>query len=192
MELDELKKRLLEKGVNPKHMNSKTFEKMLLILVEAGEGITGIDLYKKQEEFEKECERRTEELDRRERIIDQKYERYNQLATIEDRTAACVKEGQEILDEYKANIQNVIDIMYKCETEEGRDKFRLAQLYINSVDVGTKYDNTAFIIGLASILSRPGNMDPINELVKINPKIPNVKLQGFSGGHLYLSTGARL
>ena len=49
MELDELKKRLLENGVNPKHMNSKTFEKMLLILVEAGEGITGIDLYKKQD-----------------------------------------------------------------------------------------------------------------------------------------------
>ena len=45
-------------------------------------------------------------------------------------------------------------------------------MFIDSVDVATKYDNTAYIIGLASILSN-GSMDAIAELRKINNKLPD-------------------
>ena len=47
-------------------------------------------------------------------------------------------------------------------------------MFINSTDVNTKYDNTAYIIGLASILSGDTNSSPIAQLKKINPKLGEV------------------
>lgn len=61
--------------------------------------------------------------------------------------------------------------LYECETQEGRDAMRTAQMYVNSVDINSKYDNTAFIIGLASILSK-GGLNAVSELHKINKKLP--------------------
>jgi hypothetical protein len=46
-------------------------------------------------------------------------------------------------------------------------------MFVNTVSVETKYDNTAFIIGLAAILSN-GRINPISELKKINKKLPDV------------------
>ena len=57
-----------------------------------------------------------------------------------------------------------------CETPEGRDAMRAAQVFINSVDIDTKYDNTSYIIGLASILSG-GKFGPIDELKKVNRQL---------------------
>lgn len=62
-----------------------------------------------------------------------------------------------------------------CETEEGRDAMRAAQVFVNAVSVDTKYDNTAFIIGLAAILSKNG-IGAIDELKKINSKVFRRKL----------------
>ena len=59
----------------------------------------------------------------------------------------------------------------QCETKEGRDAMRIAQMFVNTVNVDTKYDNTAFIIGLATILSK-GEINGIKELAKINKKLP--------------------
>ena len=50
---------------------------------------------------------------------------------------------------------------------------RIARMFVNMVDVDTKYDNTAYIIGLAAILSR-GGINAIGELKKINKKLPDV------------------
>jgi len=62
-----------------------------------------------------------------------------------------------------------------CETEEGRDAMRAAQVFVNAVSVDTKYDNTAFIIGLAAILSKNG-IGAMDELKKINSKVFRRKL----------------
>lgn len=71
------------------------------------------------------------------------------------------------------------EALMQCETPELRDAMRTAQVFINTADVDTKYDNTAFIIGLAAILSN-GNIGPISELKKINPRIPQpVLCNGF-------------
>ena len=48
---------------------------------------------------------------------------------------------------------------------------RRAQMFVNSVDVETKYDNTAFIVALGAILS-DGKIGAIEELRKINPRMP--------------------
>lgn len=58
----------------------------------------------------------------------------------------------------------------ECETAEGRDAMRRAQMFVNSVSVNSKYDNTAYIIGLASILTN-GSIGAIDELKKVNPKL---------------------
>ena len=58
----------------------------------------------------------------------------------------------------------------ECETAEGRDAMRRAQTFVNSVSVNSKYDNTAYIIGLASILTN-GGIGAIDKLKKLNPKL---------------------
>lgn len=84
-----------------------------------------------------------------------------------------------ILNTLKARYEVDIDYVKKflsalesCETPEGRDSMRLAQAYINAVEVDTKYDNTAFIVGLSAILAN--SKWPISEIKKINKKLPEV------------------
>lgn len=87
-------------------------------------------------------------------------------------------------------IQNAADRIYKqteeyiekffnaletCETPEARDSLKIAQMFINTVDVDTKYDNTAFIVGLSAILSK-GEIAPVDSLTKINKKIPEIRI----------------
>ena len=104
---------------------------------------------------------------------------------------ACKSELQQIIqmvdsvaDKHYQETRNYIDVFLKaisdCETQEARDALRTAQMFINSVSVDTKYDNTAFIIGLASILSQ-GKTGAIDELRKINPKIPKFGMKAEIG-----------
>ncbi len=84
-----------------------------------------------------------------------------------------MEERQELRGRYVEQIQYIRkfnDGLAECETDEGRDAMRRAQLFVNTVNVDTKYDNTAFIIGLASILCN-GHVAPMEELKKINPKL---------------------
>lgn len=79
---------------------------------------------------------------------------------------AMVKEAEQ----YTAYIEDFCKKLSECETPEGRDKMRVAQMFINTVDIDTKYDNTAFIIGLASIISGEAGV-AIDRLKKVNPKL---------------------
>ena len=73
-------------------------------------------------------------------------------------------------DEYIEYIENFQKSLMETETPEGRDAMRVAQMFINSVEIDTKYDNTAFIIGLSAILS--GNsINAMEELKSINPNL---------------------
>ena len=62
----------------------------------------------------------------------------------------------------------------ECETPEGRDAMRKMQIFINNVNVETKYDNTAYIVGLSAILGN-SPISPVDELKKINTKLPMFK-----------------
>ncbi|MBR4452403.1 MAG: hypothetical protein IKS39_11245 [Clostridia bacterium] len=57
-----------------------------------------------------------------------------------------------------------------CETAEGRDKLREVQVYINTTKAETKYDNTAFIAGLAEVITG-GRFNGMEKLKQINPKL---------------------
>jgi predicted RNase H-like nuclease (RuvC/YqgF family) len=78
---------------------------------------------------------------------------------------------KEKADGDQAYIDEFVNALSNCETDEGRDALRRAQMFVNSVDVDTKYDNTAFIIALGAILSG-GKIGAIEALHKINHKIP--------------------
>ena len=58
-------------------------------------------------------------------------------------------EELERVDEY---IKNFNESLEKMETPEARDALKTAQLFINTIDVQTDQNNTAFISGLAMIL----------------------------------------
>jgi len=75
-------------------------------------------------------------------------------------------------------VQEFYKALEDCETDSGRDALRCAQMFVNSVSVDTKYDNTAFIIGLSAILSG-GRVAPVKELHKINKRIPNPEYREF-------------
>lgn len=85
-----------------------------------------------------------------------------------------IKQEREKIDRIKETLFEYIDkflaALNNCETEEGRDAMRRAQMFVNSVTVDSKYDNTAYIIGLAAILS-DGKIGAIDELRKINKKL---------------------
>lgn len=80
------------------------------------------------------------------------------------------EEIESVRSECIEYVENFQKALMETETPEGRDAMRIAQMFINLVEIDTKYDNTAFIIGLSAILS--GNsINAMEELKAINPKL---------------------
>ena len=75
--------------------------------------------------------------------------------------AEKIEEEQKKLSELAERINNAAD-------QETKSKIIMAQWFRDNVDVKTAYDNTAFIVGLASVLGSPAAIDQIQE---INPKL---------------------
>lgn len=90
-------------------------------------------------------------------------------------------ERDEAIRAVEGEAVEYIEKFYKAledmETPEGRDRLKAAQVFINSVNVETKYDNTAFIVALGSLLSGV-QYSPLDELKKINKKIGTQKSLG--------------
>lgn len=59
----------------------------------------------------------------------------------------------DILQETKSYIDEFNSALEQCETAEGRDTMRLAQMFVNTVNIESAENNTAYINGLACILS---------------------------------------
>lgn len=153
--LDCLRNELRKRGFAKSQLDSKILPAVLDIL--AGSGTKYEDMWKD------ESDASTRLTDLKSEICDKEC----RLAGLElraDTAKQYLKDYERYIDEFNRGLT-------ECETSEGRDAMRAAQIYINSVDVNTAYDNTAYIIGLASILSR-GEIGAISELRKINKKFP--------------------
>lgn len=153
--LECLKEELLAKGYTKAQTESKVVIGVLEVLANDKTGI-----YKDLEKASRDHEAMRLAVSEKRRIV----------SMYEDSLKHMTESFNEQCTE---RIEKFYEILGNAETPEGRDAIRIAQMFINSVDVDTKYDNTAFIIGLASILSR-WNTGPMDELRKINTKIPNV------------------
>lgn len=156
MTYEEVKTELVKRGLPKGSAESKYVPQVMDIVL-------GTDYFVKISEDEEEIKRQER------RVIDAK-----------NRANAEVWKAMEKANLDVANVQadkeyiaNFYKALFDCDTEEGKDVMRTAQVFINSVNVKTVYDNTAFIIGLAAILSG-GKVGAIEELHKLNTKIPSV------------------
>lgn len=161
--LDCLREEMRKRGLSSAQCESRTVAVVLDIL--AGSG----DKYTKMWATENNESKQLDFLQKQVSFQQSQLRYFEDATQRQEKILAEMKEKKEHFEDY-------IDDFYKaledCETAEGRDAIKTAQMFINSVKVDTKYDNTAFIIGLASILSR-GGINAIKELQKINKRLPS-------------------
>ena len=169
--LDCLRKEMKARGLTSVQVENKVTAVVLDII--AGSGNKYTEMWKEERGASKKLEETRSELFRCEcdfSAAQQRLKRIKeQIADAEEHRKHC----EDYIDEFNKSIK-------ECETAEGRDAMRIAQMFVNSVDVNTKYDNTAYIIGLASILN--GKMNAIEELRKINKKLPQGLPKIYPGG----------
>jgi tetratricopeptide (TPR) repeat protein len=169
-----LKEELIKRGY-PAHNieNIKVLPLLMDILCNAGERYSDINRLEKDiKELEKQKEQLAENVE---------YLRHHE-EVIETRIADFAESKYSVTVAYIDRFFKALD---ECETPEARDALKVAQMFVNTVGVETKYDNTAFIIGLAGILTK-GAIAPVEELQKINKKIPKVGFQRY-GTNVYLT-----
>lgn len=149
--LELFKVEMRKRGLTENQINSKGVAVAMDILSES----SGTYLHIKEAEDELEELRRHIEFLKRE----QEHKRID--------FERMKKELYEERQEFAEYVERFNDSMQNAETPETRDQMRKLQLFINTVDIDTKYDNTAFIAALGAILS--GGPSPLEELKKINP-----------------------
>ena len=159
--LDCLREEMERRGFTKSQIESKTAAAVLDILTKSGNKFSSI------------VEAEAEESELLSKLHNQRYSLERSIAeyratisSLEYELNGIIKRGEEA-QEY---IDKFYNALHECETAEGRDAMRRAQVFINTVNVDSKYDNTAYIIALGAILS-DGAYGPIDELKKINPKI---------------------
>ena len=159
-----LKQEMLAKGCTKAQCESKAVGVILDIVANAG------GKYSNEQQMLKDIQELESRRYAMQRALDMiKYEK--------QRIMTELNREREELQSYTDRFYKALD---QCDTPEQRDVMRTAQMFVNSVTVDTKYDNTAYIIGLAAILSG-GNIGPMDELRKINKKIPAPRLwNGFN------------
>lgn len=91
-------------------------------------------------------------------------------ASIEREIEEERKDVKKLQDKTQEYIDKFYEAINKCETEEGRDALRIAQMFVNSINIDTCYDNTAYIKGLALILSR-GNIAAMDMLERVEKNV---------------------
>ena len=151
--LDLLKQKLREKGYTTSQVESKIVAGVLEIV--SNEPGVYTDLYEARKELTRvsaEERRLREQLEQ-----DQKGLRKEHIAFTAEQCELC---------DY---ISAFNDALQKCETAEARDAMRTAQVFLNSIEVESAYDNTAMINGLASILTH-GNVTEIALLKPVRGK----------------------
>lgn len=160
--LECLREEMRKRGLNQAQCESKVAAVVLDILTESGNKFTAEwqtersyeDKERAIERLRRSAERERESAERQERTLSERFKQLNKKA-----------------DEIHEYIERFYSALENCETPEAKDAIKRAQIFVNSVNVETKYDNTAFIIGLSAILSC-GKTAQIDELRKINKKIP--------------------
>ena len=157
MTLQELRGKLYEQGLFKQSVESKAVTMAYGIMT--GTETTAAEIAENEALLRKtksEIQKAESRLYYRQRMFEDEKEKYLKEKAI----------AEKHIDEF-------YDDLTKCETEEARDALRIAQMYTNSIDVRTAYDNTAYIVGLAAILTGK-KIDPELELKKINPKLPSL------------------
>lgn len=178
-----MRKKMLEKGMNKAQTTAKAVTVILEILAES-QGQEFFEVWSKEKEVnDLECkiadlQKQIENIKDATAFYQRGYEaakahcksqrEYNDSQIIEFET-----QKNRIIAETEDYLQQFNKKLLECETVQGRDTLKTAQFFINNINVETKYDNTAYIAGLAAILSH-GGINSLEELTKINPQLPKI------------------
>lgn len=154
--LDLLKQEMLKRGATKAQTESKILGMVLDIISEDDKG----GAYKRLDEVEKEIERK------RMLFLQMDGERHHKRQESE----RIIEDAKEQWKEINGYIAEFYEALKNCETPEGRDAMRRAQVFRNSINIKTGYDNNAYIILLGQILSA-GDMGGLNAVKKINPTL---------------------
>ena len=175
--LDRLKEKLLKNGYTKAQADSKVVWGVLSIIANDNSYIDIARARTVLDGMRREIASYSNDVSQLKAVV---YRAEKQLEDLNKKVREQNAEVHGILkSEYKIDIEYVkkfLDALENCETPEARDSMRVAQAYMNAVSVVTKYDNTAFIIGLSAILANY-NTWPIDELKKINKKIPSADFE---------------
>lgn len=153
--LECLREEMKKRGCNKAQIESSTAAIVLDIVANTGNDYTNA------RELEMKLEIRENRLANKERSIARREE---VIAEKEKNISKYLDEKIKGTIDY---IQSFMDALEKCETPEGRDAMKRAQLFINTVSIETSQNNTAFIEGLSRILSF-GVFDVPQKLEKVD------------------------
>lgn len=165
-----LRKEMEKRGLNKSQQNSKVAAVVLDILSETGTEYTSVwDAEQTLDSLNRKISNAQSQLDDLNAEIAGTNDSVNTRRRLVEMQFAAKKRE---LDADKEYINHFLSDLENCETPEGRDAMRQAQVYINTVEplVQSAYDRTAFIASLAAVMTG-GKFDNIKELKKINPKI---------------------
>ena len=159
MTLEEAKSLMLKKGASKIMADSKTLAFALDVFGDT-------DLYTESWEAQRKLKELVDDVYKKEIVLQELEKRItkasNELLDIQRNIRSLrdkqAEEDLEYIEEWKASLK-------QCETQEGRDTLRLMQVFVNSVDIKTAYDNTAYINGISTILSG-GKAEAMPEKIK--------------------------
>lgn len=161
--LDLLREELIKRGATRQQTESKLVAMTLDVI--ANTGTENADVWRKEVDETEHLRKTMQEKRWLEKEI---VSLQMTLGSLERKKALLLEKFNEVY----AYVESFNESLNKCDTPEGRDRMRIAQMYVNTVNIDSKYDNTAFIIGLAAILTG-GDVKPMEELKKINKKLFN-------------------
>ena len=163
--LDCLREEMEKRGANKAQIESKTATMVLDILSEANGRYE--DLAKLEADI-KDCE------DYLQKMKSQIYDYEQRVAYLYHKIQSSQEEIQKEIDkkygEAIAYIEEFHKCLKECETPEGRDAMRRAQVFVNSVNIENERNNTYFIQGLAMVMAN----NPIGNITKYE-KVPQVE-----------------
>lgn len=170
--LECLKEELIKRGCNKQQAESKVVPIVLEILANNGTPYTDMEEAKKELARVKDSipvalQARYREVKAETEMLQHKAMDL-QLQIVNSKNA--YENIKTVWDEEQEYINAFLNEMQNCETPEGRDAMRRAQVFKNSITIETKYDNTAYIVALGAILSN-GEIGSIETLKKINPDL---------------------
>ena len=159
MTLEEAKSLMLKKGASKSMADSKTLAFALDVFADT-------DLYTETWLNQERLAELANEVMKKESVLQELEKKItkasNELLDIQRNIRSLrdkqAEEDLEYIEEWKASLK-------QCETQEGRDTLRLMQVFVNSVDIKTAYDNTAYINGISTILSG-GKVEAMPEKIK--------------------------
>lgn len=155
-----LEEEMRKRGATESQIKSKTFALTLDTIAQTD---IHTKVYEEEQhllELQKRCQREQHRLDKIMELIDSSRKSL-------DRSREELKEKEDAISSYVDRFNRSLT---ECETAEGRDAMRRTQLFMNTVKINNDYDNTAFIKGLAMILSS-GPFGNMTDLQRVSPDL---------------------